>query len=102
MGDSGERVKELDYLGGKVYQAKELISRLREANRDLASRLEDAEHRLHNQTVAERPVRAEVPEGPGPDAEALVAEVARLRDERRQIRERVSSLLERIEALEGS
>jgi uncharacterized coiled-coil DUF342 family protein len=102
MGDAGERVKELDYLGGKVYQAKELIGRLREANRDLASRLEEVQHRLESQTIAERPLRDEAPENPDPDTEALVAEIARLRDERRQIRERVSSLLERIEALERS
>jgi hypothetical protein len=101
MGESGERVKELDYLGGKVYQAKELISRLRETNRDLTSRLEEAQRRLESQTIVERPAAAEIAES-HPDTEALVVEVTRLRDERQQIRERVSRLLERIEALERS
>jgi len=94
MGESGERVKELDYLGGKIYQAKELIGRLREANKALTSRLED-------RATAEQPVREEVSPSSDPDTEALVAEVARLRDERREIRERVSRLLQQLESLEA-
>jgi uncharacterized coiled-coil DUF342 family protein len=100
VADSDERAQELDYLGGKVYQAKELIGRLRESNRVLSARLEEVEHRLQTaESGSQEPAPARGEEV-DPSNRELIAEVKRLRKERRVIRDRVSKLLERIESLD--
>lgn len=103
MTDTDERAHELDYLGGKVYQAKELIGRLRESNRALSARLEEAEKRLESVgSVSSEPpsARGEEAATADPGNRKLVAEVKRLRKERRIIRDKVSELIERIENLD--
>jgi regulator of replication initiation timing len=100
MGEVGSRLPDLEALSGKVYQAKELISRLRLANRELSTRLEEIQRRLDTQVeAAPEPVQAEPPRAPSPEP-AERAELNRLRLERREIRERVSHLLQQIESLE--
>ncbi len=103
MADTEERANQLDHLGGKVYQAKELIGRLRESNRALISRLEEVEKRLQTaESVSQEPVPASGMEAAeiDPGNRELVAEVKRLRRERRVMRDKVSKLLERIEGLD--
>jgi len=103
MAEADDRAQELDYLGGKVYQAKELIGRLRESNRALNSRLGDIERRL--QEAESTPLEREPSSGQEAASvdsgnRELAAEIERLRSQRREIRDRVSRLLERIEGLD--
>ncbi len=103
MAEADDRAHDLDYLGGKVYQAKELIGRLRESNRALSARLGDIEKRLQESesTPQERdPSSGEEPVSLDSGNRELAAEVERLRGQRHEIRERVSRLLERIESLD--
>jgi chromosome segregation ATPase len=99
MGDAGSRLPDLEVLSGKVYQAKELISRLRHANRELTTRLGEIQGRLDTQ---EKPPAAPQDEPARISAAEpeVVAELERLRLERREIRERVSRLLRHMESLE--
>lgn len=104
MAETGTGGHQLEVLGRKVYQAKELIGGLRESNRALTLRLEKLERRLRSLKAvsdADAPDRAEEPAkrrdaGSGPSG----AELERLRAERHEIRKRVASLLERMESLE--
>jgi uncharacterized coiled-coil DUF342 family protein len=103
MGETANRLPDLDLLTGKVYQAKELISRLRQSNRELASRLEEIQRRLETQEPDALESRSTRPEGAAPSPlsdSKLAAEVERLRRERSEIRERVSHLLQQIESLD--
>ena len=103
MGESGSRLPDLEALSGKVYQAKELISRLRQANLDLTARLEEIQSRLDNQEDV-------APEAPAPPQDSrfqasageskAAVELKRLRRERREIRDRVSRLLQHMESLD--
>ena len=74
MAEADDRAHELDFLEGKVYQAKELLGRLRESNRVLSSRLEDAESRLQEAESA--------PQERGPSSDEEAAELAILAVER--------------------
>ena len=103
MGEAGSRLPDLEVLSGKVYQAKELISRLRQANRELTTRLEEIQSRLDTQ----EDVAPDSPASPQYDASRAsagesksAAELERLRQERREIRERVSRLLQQMDSLE--
>ncbi len=105
MGGASKRPRELEALGGKVYQATELINRLKESNQKLSDELEAIKHRLDTQE--QEPAAGEVAEpsekavvaAPEPDPK-LMEEVERLRRERLEIRERVSRLLQQIDSLE--
>ena len=100
MVEADNRLPDLEVLTGKVYQAKELISRLRHANRELSTRLDEIGRRLDTQEeVAPERERAE-PTRASSTEPAAVAELERLRLERREIRERVSHLLQQIESLD--
>ena len=104
MGGPSKRSRELEALGGKVYQATELINRLKESNQKLSDELEAIKQRLDTQEpvapseVAE-PNEKSVVAAPEPDPE-LMEEVKRLHRERLEIRERVSHLLQQIDSLE--
>lgn len=105
MGGAAKRSRELEALGGKVYQATKLIHRLKESNQKLSDELEAIKQRLDTQEpsapseVAEPSEEAVVVAAPEPDPE-LIEEVKRLRGERLEIRERVSHLLQQIDSLE--
>lgn len=95
MSGAAKRPRELEALGAKVHQAKELISRLRESNRELTVQLETIKARLDTQDPGDS--GGVLPWEPEP---VLMAELERLRRERHEIRERVSRLLEQLENLE--
>ncbi len=104
MAGAEKRSRELEALGGKVYQATELINRLKESNRELCDELVAIKRRLDTQEPAVLDKAAQPSEQapvavPEPDPE-LVAAVKRLRGERLEIRERVSRLLQQIGSLE--
>jgi chromosome segregation ATPase len=103
MGESVRRLPDLEVLSGKVYQAKELISRLRQENRELTRRLEEIHSRLdtQNDAVPESTPspRGDISQVSAGETKAAV-ELERLRRERREIRERVSRLLQQIESLD--
>jgi len=99
--------RELDALSSKVYQAKELISRLRQSNRELSSRLSEVErHRKtteNNQGEAQPDASPEATNDQQKETAAvgdLSAQIESLQNERREVRRRVSLLLRKIEALE--
>jgi chromosome segregation ATPase len=104
MVGASKRLRELEALEGKVYRAKELISRLRESNRELASQLEAIKDRIETQepsAFASATDREEEASSTAPSPRrGLNAEVERLQRERLEIRERVSRLLQQLESLE--
>jgi hypothetical protein len=100
MGESGSRLPDLEALSGKVYQAKELISRLRQANLELTGRLEEIQSRLDTrEDGAPQTPQDSHPQVPA-DESKVAAELERLRRERLEIRERVARILQQIESLE--
>jgi hypothetical protein len=102
MGEAANRLPDLDVLTGKVYQAKELISRLRQSNRELSSRLGEIKRRFETQESVIDGVEADPQAGldVASPPDSLAGEVERLRKERLEIRERVSHLLKQIESLD--
>ena len=99
MGETDSRLPDLEVLSGKVYQAKELINRLRHANRELTARLEEIQSRLDTQDdVRSEPAKDDLSRASA--ATESGAELERLRRERREIRERVSHLLQQMDSLE--
>ena len=99
MGEGESRLPDLEVLSGKVYQAKELINWLRRSNKELNSRLDGIQSRLETQEEVP-PAAPELHEEPPRASTDANSKLERLRGERREIRERVSRLLEQIESLE--
>lgn len=91
MPKKSDRPKELEALGKKVREASEVIGQLRNSNRALASELEE--------------IRLRLADG-GSTGKAKIApattELTLLRQERKQIRDRIVHLLERLEEIESS
>jgi uncharacterized coiled-coil DUF342 family protein len=87
-----DRPKELDALGRKVREASEVIGHLRESNRTLAGELEELRHRL----------AGGAPEGSSAGKGESSAELKLLRQERKQIRDRIVHLLEQLEQISSS
>jgi predicted nucleic acid-binding Zn-ribbon protein len=104
MAGAEKRPVDLETLGGKIAQAKKLIVRLKQSNRELTDQLEAIKRRLDTQepvTPSEPPQPSQERSVAAPETDAaLLAEVERLRRERREIRDRVSRLLQRIDSLE--
>jgi chromosome segregation ATPase len=100
MGEANSRLPDLEVLSGKVYQAKELINRLRHANRELTARLEEIQSRLDTQEDVRPEPAKDDPSRASAAATEAAAELERLRRERREIRERVSHLLQQMDSLE--
>ncbi|HEX9724836.1 MAG TPA: hypothetical protein VGC53_11200 [Vicinamibacteria bacterium] len=91
MPSKPDRPKELEALGKKVREASEVIGHLRDSNRALANELEELKLRLADGA----------PAGLAGKAEAS-AELSLLRQERKQIRDRIVHLLEQLEQISSS
>ena len=103
MKDGVDVLRELDALSSQVYQAKELINRLRQSNRELASQRSDAER--HQKSTEQDQLEAQPEATSGLREETatavdLSAKIESLQNERREVRRRVSLMLRKIEALE--
>lgn len=86
-------------LKNKIQQATELIGELRETNYSLSGEVAELKRELESRP--ERDARDSSAEAaPKADVE-LSAEVKALRDQRKTIRKKVATLLERIEKLES-
>ena len=85
-----DRPKELEALGRKVREASEVISRLRDRNRTLADELESMKLHLADGSPSESSGSSQ------PSAELKL-----LRQERKQIRDRIVHLLEQLEQISG-
>jgi hypothetical protein len=83
--------KELEALGRKIREASEVIGHLRDSNRVLARELEEVKLRLAEGA----------PAGSAGKGEAS-AELSLLRQERKQIRDRIVHLLERLEQISST
>jgi FtsZ-binding cell division protein ZapB len=86
----------LTELRAQVERASKLIAELREANYSLKSEVAE----LHLRLEAGDPSSSPAPIPAPPAEEAVHEELQRLRDERKIIRAKVQSLLERIERLD--
>lgn len=84
-----DRPSELEALGKKVREASEVIGHLRDSNRALASELEEMKLRLTEG-------------GPTQASGGAGDELKILRQERKQIRDRIVQLLEQLEEVSGA
>ena len=98
MPKKSDRPNELETLGRKVREASEVIGHLRDSNRELASELEEVKLRLTPGAAAGPAGKAKVV-ATGPSAGA---ELKLLRQERKQIRDRIVHLLEQLEEISSS
>jgi chromosome segregation ATPase len=87
-----DRPRELESLGKKVREASDVISRLRDTNRALATELEAMKIRLAEGGSSPKANLAASGSKPA-------AELALLRQEREQIRDRIVHLLEQLEEI---
>jgi uncharacterized coiled-coil DUF342 family protein len=87
---------ELDALGRKVREARRLIDHLRKSNRALADELAEIKHR-----GSKDPSGRIAGKAPAPETDAGADELALLRQERKDIRERIAHLLECLEEVSG-
>jgi len=89
MPKKSDAPKELEALGRKVREASEVIGHLRESNKALADELEEMKLHLGGAAPAGSPKEAG-------------AELKLLRQERKQIRDRIVHLLEQLEEISGA
>jgi hypothetical protein len=100
MAKKSDRPRELELLGEKVREAKELIGQLRESNRALAAELTELKSRLGDTKSASGKREAKAAGAAGSRREPKAAQSAQLellRRERKQIRQKISHLLEKLE-----
>ena len=100
MAKKSERSRELELLGEKIREAKELIGQLKERNRALTAELAEARGR----PTASGSEQSEAKNGPSrrQSKSAQSSQLELLRRERQEIREKISYLLEKLEAESGS
>ncbi len=98
MPKKSDRPNELEALGKKVREASEVIGHLRDSNRALANELEEMKLRLADGAPTGPAGKAKVA-ATGPTAGA---ELKLLRQERKQIRDRIVHLLEQLEEISSS
>ncbi len=90
---AGDSPSPLGELKGRIERAARLIAELREANYSLTGELAELHRKLEG-------VNAAAPSPRTASSPGLLEELQALRDERKIIRAKVQSLLERIERIE--
>ena len=99
MAKKSTRPRELELLGQKVREAKELVGQLRESNRSLTSELAELKGRLEGVESSAGPAAENKSSPPRRQSESVQsAQLDLLRRERKEIREKISHLLEKLEA----
>ena len=98
MPKKSDRPNELEALGKKVREASEVIGHLRDSNRALANELEEMKLRLADGAPAGPAGKAKV----AATGTSAGAELKLLRQERKQIRDRIVHLLEQLEEISSS
>jgi chromosome segregation ATPase len=99
MAETRKRSGELEALADRVRQATTLIGRLKKSNLELSAELDEVKRRLVSGAPrsAKGEVRAETA-----DSAQLLAQLKVLRQERQQIREKISRLLRKLDEESGS
>lgn len=92
MAKKSNRPRELEILGEKVREAKELIGQLKGSNRVLAAELAELKSRLDGVELG----KSEATSSP-PHQQSKSSQLELLRRERKEIREKVSHLLQKLE-----
>ena len=100
MAKKSDRPRELEILGDKVREAKELIGQLKESNQALAAELAELKSRLDGVGSEKSEATSGAPHLQSKSGKSSQLEL--LRRERKDIREKVSHLLQTLEGNSGS
>ena len=100
MAKKSNRPRELEILGEKVREAKELIGQLRESNRALAAELAELKSRLGGVESEKSEATSSPPHRQSKSGKPSQLEL--LQRERKEIREKVSHLLQTLEGNSSS
>ncbi len=95
MAKKSNRPRELEILGEKVREAKELIGQLKGSNRVLAAELAELKSRLDGVELGKSEATSSPPHQQSKSGKSSQLEL--LRRERKEIREKVSHLLQKLE-----
>ncbi len=94
MAETSKRSGELEALADRVRQATTLIGRLKKSNLELSAELDEVKRRPVS--GAPKSAKGEAPAETA-DSAQLLAQLKVLRQERHQIRERISRLLQKLD-----
>ncbi len=94
MANNADPPRELELLGEKVRQAKEFIGRLKESNRALTAEVAELKSRLDGEEAGEGQKKTSPPRRQSKSAQSAQLEL--LRRERKEIREKISHLLQKL------
>ena len=95
MAKNSDPPRELELLGEKVREAKELVGRLKESNRALTAELAELKSRLDSKESEKGEEKSSPPRRQSKSAPSAQLEL--LRRERKEIREKISHLLQKLE-----